>query len=383
MLRRPDLELSFVNAGVGGNSAWDGLRRLDSDVLAEHPSVVFVNFGMNDAAAPSGHHADFLNNMEAIFQKLRAGNVRRIVWVEPSPMDVFGGASATAIHRQARIDQFVAAIRQRPAEPDITIVHWNEPMKLAVTKFRVNGGGRLISDRIHPGPSGHALMAAELLRGIGADISPATVDSVWSEGILTTKFQRLVGPSQSWVSVDVPMESGGEATVDVSGLVPPVPFISGTEAIRLNSDTVESVRALRWRVKGLASGHRFSVNLGDDAAGEYSAAQLAEGVDLMNGVKRAVISLGYPENVPDACVPGHAFPFQNEANCAVSLVYKKDQLRLLIKSDRTHLPDIVPDRLTAYLSFIRSWVQDVEAHNRETLAAMRQRPHLLRLRQIQ
>ncbi|MDR1831736.1 MAG: GDSL-type esterase/lipase family protein [Fusobacteriaceae bacterium] len=37
-----------INAGVNGETAMDGLWRIEEDVLAYDPAVVIINFGMND-----------------------------------------------------------------------------------------------------------------------------------------------------------------------------------------------------------------------------------------------------------------------------------------------------------------------------------------------
>lgn len=41
-------DLRIINAGVSGDTAGDGLRRLERDVLARRPDLVLVSFGLND-----------------------------------------------------------------------------------------------------------------------------------------------------------------------------------------------------------------------------------------------------------------------------------------------------------------------------------------------
>ncbi|MCK6579085.1 MAG: GDSL-type esterase/lipase family protein [Anaerolineae bacterium] len=52
-LRRLMPEHTFINAGVGGNTVINLLRRLDDDVLAQHPDAVLVMIGGNDAVSYS------------------------------------------------------------------------------------------------------------------------------------------------------------------------------------------------------------------------------------------------------------------------------------------------------------------------------------------
>src|SRR5882757_3677280 len=46
--RFPKWNLSFLNAGIGGDTAQGGNGRFASHVLAEKPTAITINFGMND-----------------------------------------------------------------------------------------------------------------------------------------------------------------------------------------------------------------------------------------------------------------------------------------------------------------------------------------------
>src|SRR5271154_5576446 len=46
--RFPKWNLTFINAGIGGDSAGGGANRFANHVLAEKPTAVTINFGMND-----------------------------------------------------------------------------------------------------------------------------------------------------------------------------------------------------------------------------------------------------------------------------------------------------------------------------------------------
>src|SRR5947209_19031856 len=45
--RFPAWNLTFHNAGIGGDTAGGGNNRAAGDVLSEHPTAVTINFGMN------------------------------------------------------------------------------------------------------------------------------------------------------------------------------------------------------------------------------------------------------------------------------------------------------------------------------------------------
>ena len=44
----PEWNLTFINAGIGGDTATGGASRFASHVLAEKPTAVTIDFGMND-----------------------------------------------------------------------------------------------------------------------------------------------------------------------------------------------------------------------------------------------------------------------------------------------------------------------------------------------
>ena len=48
MTRFPDRSVTIMNAGIGGECAWDIKDRMDYDVFGRKPTYVTLTFGMND-----------------------------------------------------------------------------------------------------------------------------------------------------------------------------------------------------------------------------------------------------------------------------------------------------------------------------------------------
>ncbi|BFH35912.1 GDSL-type esterase/lipase family protein [Paenibacillus melissococcoides] len=68
--------MEIVNAGVPGNTSAQGLRRIKEDVLARHPDVYTVLFGMNDHVAigpnrPAVPVDEFRSNLVRIVRALK------------------------------------------------------------------------------------------------------------------------------------------------------------------------------------------------------------------------------------------------------------------------------------------------------------------------
>ncbi|SHJ88439.1 Lysophospholipase L1 [Tangfeifania diversioriginum] len=48
MTRFPDQPIKIINAGIGGETAWDIMKRMEHDIFKRNPSSVVLTFGMND-----------------------------------------------------------------------------------------------------------------------------------------------------------------------------------------------------------------------------------------------------------------------------------------------------------------------------------------------
>ncbi len=55
----PNTVFNIINSGIGGGTATTGLERFDRDVIAYHPDLVVVSFGLND-------HGDLKGNLVSL-----------------------------------------------------------------------------------------------------------------------------------------------------------------------------------------------------------------------------------------------------------------------------------------------------------------------------
>lgn len=65
--RFPEWHVSFLNAGIGGDTANGGAGRFQKHVLAEKPTAVTIDFGMND-----GGYGSFNEQRAALYAKKTA-----------------------------------------------------------------------------------------------------------------------------------------------------------------------------------------------------------------------------------------------------------------------------------------------------------------------
>ncbi|MCC6483949.1 MAG: SGNH/GDSL hydrolase family protein [Armatimonadetes bacterium] len=82
----PELRLTCVNRGVGGNKIVQLLERLERDVLSENPDWISVSIGINDVwhGADGVALPDFQRGMEELFKAIAAGSQAKVMLCTPS-----------------------------------------------------------------------------------------------------------------------------------------------------------------------------------------------------------------------------------------------------------------------------------------------------------
>src|SRR5919108_937249 len=77
--RFPNWQMTFLNAGIGGDTATGGARRFQSHVLDEKPTAVTIDFGMNDGGYGKfnpDRNAMYVKNTEAMLEAAKNAGVR-------------------------------------------------------------------------------------------------------------------------------------------------------------------------------------------------------------------------------------------------------------------------------------------------------------------
>ena len=66
----PSMRVNIVNAGISGDNAENGARRVDADALAFHPDLLVVSYGLNDAVSGGADGINaYAENLRIIFEK--------------------------------------------------------------------------------------------------------------------------------------------------------------------------------------------------------------------------------------------------------------------------------------------------------------------------
>ncbi len=81
----PAAPVNMIHAGISGDNAPSGLQRLDRDVLAFHPDLTVVCFGLNDCSLGADKVNLYQNALEGIFDKLQAAG-SEVIFMTPNLM---------------------------------------------------------------------------------------------------------------------------------------------------------------------------------------------------------------------------------------------------------------------------------------------------------
>jgi lysophospholipase L1-like esterase len=152
-----------INAGRSGDTARNGLARLEIDVLRFAPDLVILSFGMNDALRPDESVETFITAMMTLVERCRATGAE-VLLRTPNPVLLSPehameyGLAAGAEDPERRVAPMAQATREIAARLDCTVVdHYASWLHIPV-------GERwpLMNDEVHPGPQGHLLFYREL-----------------------------------------------------------------------------------------------------------------------------------------------------------------------------------------------------------------------------
>lgn len=283
--RYPKLDVSFVHSGWGGDRVTGGGGgaidlRLKRDVQAYKPTVVTIMLGMNDGRYRATDKAIFdwyATGYEAMVQQLKilVPGVK-IVGIRPSPYDevtrpatVAGGYNTVLV----QFGDFIAALARREG---MTVADLNAPVVQMLQKANATNpevAQRIIPDRVHPGASGHLIMAGALLKSWGAANIVAIVEidakSRKPGKLANTVVSNLTsaGDGLSWSQLDnaLPMP------IDLSDAPMALAIQSGGFTGAFNQETL--------KVTNLKAGH-YALRIDDLQVKVFTAAELSDGVDL-------------------------------------------------------------------------------------------------------
>ncbi len=218
--RFPTMNVRFTHSGWGGDRVGGGGGgpidlRLQRDVLPYKPTVMTIMLGMNDASYRAfaqnifdTYTRGYTNILDTVKKALPDV---RFTLIQPSPYDdvtrapgFTGGYNSVLVRYGDWIKETAAKNKQGVADLNTSVV----AMLAKANAADPAQAQKIIPDRVHPGPGGHLIMAAALLKAWNAPalVARVSIDAGKKSVVKAenTKVNDLTkkGDSVSWDQID-------------------------------------------------------------------------------------------------------------------------------------------------------------------------------------
>jgi lysophospholipase L1-like esterase len=270
--RFPNGHMVFINAGIGGDTATGGARRFRDHVLAEKPTALTIDFGMND-----GGYGDYnpqraeqyVKNTEAMLETAKQAGVR-VALISPNAVEVRSAPRLkTYLETQQR---FYAPLKELASKYNVPFVDQYAVTRKVLEKLADdNAKVKPFPDGVHTSQAGGLLMAHTILTGLHAPatVSEATIDAAGGKA-------RATGCTVSKVDGG-PERLAFERTDEAL----PLPVLREWRDILPYVDQLKDLNYYGLKVTGLKDG-RYALRIDGQEVGSYTADELAAGVNLGN-----------------------------------------------------------------------------------------------------
>lgn len=191
--RFPQLDVKFFNCGISGDVTSGILRRMDSDILIHRPTWAVIMIGMNDVNRPlygakrknepgikekqQAELTKYKKNVDSVIRIFRDKGIN-VILQTPSIYDQTAKLSTNNLFGvNDALKTCADFIRTAAKKYKLTVVdYWTMLTTLNEEIQKTDSSATLIGkDRVHPGGTGHLLMAWEFLRTTKA---PAVVSTI-------------------------------------------------------------------------------------------------------------------------------------------------------------------------------------------------------------
>lgn len=162
----PKGKLRFWDSAIGGTGSQLGIFRLDRDVLARKPDLVFLEFTVNDGAYDQPH-PDRLASYEAIVRKLVAADIPVVQVIFPVKPDVLPNPPARPLDIEHKK---IAALYHLPSANAVELVQ----KRVQEGKATPNTLWDNPKDGTHPGDNGYMLYAEAAWNALQSGIEAKT-----------------------------------------------------------------------------------------------------------------------------------------------------------------------------------------------------------------
>ncbi len=303
--RFPDMQVMFVNSGVGGDKVGGGWAgpidvRLKRDVYPFKPNIVTIMLGMNDAGVRPFSRP--------IFNVYRKGYIHivnelkkhlpgvKIVLIQPSPFDDVSHKVMFPGGYNAVLLKYAAFVKRLAARDHLMCVNFNRPLVNVIKglmKISKPLAQQFIPGRVHPSATGQLIMAATLLKAWHATpiVSAVDINGGRLVSAQNTKVRDLSSHGGlQWTQIDqslpMPMMTLHENWPQFPPMrLWPAPTPNFAYKNPLASTVIKLTHLYRkldretLRVRDLTAGH-YQLKINGQLVGTFSTGQLSHGINL-------------------------------------------------------------------------------------------------------
>ncbi|MEP7257407.1 MAG: SGNH/GDSL hydrolase family protein [Flavitalea sp.] len=159
----------ILGAGIGGNKVYDLYLRMEEDVLAKNPDIVFIWVGVNDvwhkSSFGTGTDPDkFEKFYTAIIKKLQAKNIKVVICTPAA----IGEKTDFSNAQDGDLNSYSTIIRNIAAKNNCGLVD----LRKAFLAYNLANNpankesGILTTDRVHLNEKGNQFVAEEMLKAM-------------------------------------------------------------------------------------------------------------------------------------------------------------------------------------------------------------------------
>jgi lysophospholipase L1-like esterase len=167
--RWPELDIRYINQGIGGNRVTDLRARWEEDVLAHRPDWLSVKIGINDlhshlGGAPDGVDvATFRATYDSILADAAGACDPRLVLIDP--FYVARADTADPLQQQvlALIEEYIAVVHDLAAKYGARLVQTHEAFR---HQLQFREPAFFCPEPVHPYQNGHMVIANAVLEAL-------------------------------------------------------------------------------------------------------------------------------------------------------------------------------------------------------------------------
>ena len=308
LLRFPQRKMRFINAGIGGDTAAGGLKRIERDVFAHKATVLIVAFGTNDigwgVCADDEHKQTYLNAVKGIVTECRRRDVR--VYICSAAVTGADPEKSEESFLQKMCDEGMALSKSLDGDAiDVQRTMCEIQKRVVLSNANIKDSTKHntmhLADGTHLNELGQFAMAYAILKGLNApaEVSSATLNAADAKVIAAT-------------GCSVTDVTRAEGRLEFTRLDEGLPFNDGI-FFALHFRFVPAPAELNQyllTVKHLPEG-RYDLTVDGRAVGTFAAKHLADGLNIAS-------------HTANGWEPGG--PWNTQANVLLSLTNARHEL---------------------------------------------------------